>query len=318
MLLHPRELGSELRDYRRNLPYSPLRALFYRLNMDRAVRFAKPDVVHLHSIDLVVPFSHTQCAKTTKSVVTCHGIFQTEGNPARCRYYADSLARVDYVSGLTKEIYDKLLELGVSSQRIFTIPNGVDTSKFRYSASERRRVRTEQGLSESTVVFLTVASIQARKGQLEFLRQLVESGIDFRYWLVGKGPDSDSILRFAEEKSVADRVILLGYVDAPRLYSYYSAADIYAHVSSEEGQALSEIEAYTTGLKVLVNRKIVGTLANEAESNPKYYVADLDRPLNWDDFRRWMDVSEVERETSSKFDWQNIADMYRAMYEKIL
>lgn len=318
-LRHPARFRSELRDYRCNLNYSPWRALFYRLNIDRAVRSVNPNIVHLHSIDLVIPFSHSEYAKAAKSVVTCHGIFQTEGNPQRCGYYEDSLSRVDYVSGLTKEIHRKLGGLGVSSQRIFTIPNGVDTSKFRYSESERKRLREEQGISEHTVVFLTVASIQKRKGQLDFLRQLVHSGMDFRYWLIGKGPDSDSILAFAAESGVADRVTLIGYVDAPKLYSYYSAADIYAHVSSEEGQALSEIEAYTTGLRVLVNRKIASTLANEAENNPRYHIVDTDQPLDWDEFRRWAgNPSGAERVPSSRFDWQHIADMYRAMYGKIL
>lgn len=316
-LFHPGKLCSELRDYRRNLNYSPWRALFYRLNMDRAIRATKPDVVHLHSIDLVIPFSHSAYRSGVKSVVTCHGIFQTESNAARRNYYENALSRIDYVSGLTKEIYDKLLALKVPSEKIFTIPNGVDTSKFRYSESERKRVREDLGVSEKTVIFLTVASLQKRKGQLDFLGRLVRSGLDFRYWLIGNGPDFDLIRRFAEENGVEDRVMLFGYVDAQELYRYYSAADIYAHVSTEEGQALSEIEAYTTGLRIVVNKKIVGTLANDASSNPRYYVTDMDQSPNWDEFRHWANTSEAEREPSFKFDWQNIADMYRAMYEKI-
>ena len=70
---------------------------------------------------------------------------------------------------------------------------------------------------------------------------------------------------------------------------------------------------------MLVNRKIAGTLANEAENNPRYHIADTDQPLDWDEFRRWAgDPSGAERVPSSRFDWQYIADMYRAMYGKIL
>lgn len=316
-LTRPATLIGEIFDYWRHLTYSPLRGVFYRINMERALKAEKPDVVHIHSVGQVLPFSHTRRDENVKCMVTCHGIFSASDKETQDSFYREVMTRVDGASGLTKDIDRQLREYGVEDERRFIVPNGVDEKKFYFDAAERTRIRKDFGVPEQRRVFLTVASLQKRKGQLDFLKLLSRSGVDFEYWLIGEGPDREQIAAFAEAEGISGRVRLIGYVNGEDIFRYYSAADIYAHVSYAEGQALSEIEAYTTGMKILVNEDVRDTLANETEGNPRYRLISLTSVPDWQGIREWAEADTGERVTDGRLNWQAVADSYRAVYRKL-
>lgn len=319
LFLHPLKLYRELQDYRANLDYSPLRALFYRVNMDRVIDKLSPDCVHLHSIDNVIPFSHVEKKEKIKSIITCHGIFGVEGNEHRKKLYIESLARVDYATGLTEDIDRQLSSFHVSYKKRSVIPNGVDVAKFKYDVDARKAIRRKWNIPDDRTVFITVGSLQHRKGQFDFMNQLRNCGIDYEYWLIGSGPDKDKIAKWVQNNGFKDKIKLIGYVAGENLCRYYSAADVYAHTSYAEGQALSEIEAYTTGLKILINRDVVRTLAGSPENESRYRVISLEDGIVWDDgLIDWVKERESGRTTDGSMNWQKIADMYTCIYKKLI
>lgn len=319
LFLHPLKLYRELQDYRAYLDYSPLRALFYRANMDRVIDKLSPDCVHLHSIDNVIPFSHTEKKEEVKSIITCHGIFGVEGNEHRRKLYVESLARVDYATGLTEDIDRLISSFHVPDKKRSVIPNGVDVDKFRYDEKARQTIRHEWNIPDDRTIFITVGSLQHRKGQLDFMSQLKDCGIDYEYWIIGSGPDKDKIEKWVHNNGQKDRIRLIGYIPGEDLYRYYSAADVYAHTSYAEGQALSEIEAYTTGLKILVNQDVVRTLANSPENESRYRVISFEEGIMWDDkLIDWIKERESGRTTDGSLNWQKIADMYTCIYKKLI
>lgn len=319
LFLHPLKLYRELQDYRAYLDYSPLRALFYRANMDRVIDKMSPDCVHLHSIDNVIPFSHTGKKEEIKSIITCHGILGVEGNEHRRKLYIESLARIDYATGLTEDIDRLLSSFHVPDKKRSVIPNGVDVDKFRYDENARQTIRHEWNIPDDRTVFITIGSLQHRKGQLDFMNQLKDCGIDYEYWLIGSGPDKEEIEKWIQNNGLEDRIRLMGYVSGEDLYSYYSAADVYAHTSYAEGQALSEIEACTTGLKILVNQDVVRTLASSPENESRYRVISLEEGVVWNDgLIDWIKKREFGRATDGSLNWQKIADMYTCIYKKLI
>lgn len=318
VLLHPVRLVREIADYRRYLDYSPWRALFYRLNIDRAIARTSATCVHLHSIDHVLPFSHANQAGTVSSVLTCHGIFGVGDSGRRRDMYVESMRRVDEVTGLTEEIDRRFAQFGVDADRRHIIPNGVDTDKYHYDPQTRATVREELGISDKRTVFLTVGSLQQRKGQYDFMRLLKESGLDFEYWLLGDGPDRQKIREWADANGIGDRIRMTGYTAGQDLYRYYSAADIYAHVSYAEGQALSEIEARATGLRILVNSDVAHTLPAQEAGSPYCRVIEMQRGGIWnEELLEWIRIPQTDRVTDGTLDWQNIADMYHDIYKRI-
>lgn len=296
------------------LPYNIIRCLFYMSNFHHVIRNIKPDVVHIHSIDYAIPLYLIKKEFNIPVLLTCHGIFDIE-NPKRIKLYQESLKCVDYVSVLTKQTKKIITDFKFPEHRTHIITNGVDSETFYYSESDRKHMRKTQGVNESTTLFLTVGSLQKRKGQIAFLKDLINSGIDFGYWMIGDGPDRAKLEQMIIEYDLQNKVKLLGYIDADNLYKYYSAADVYAHASEQEGQALSEIEAYTAGLKIIVNKAVEDTIVNPIKESNLYFI-DTVGSIDWKKCVKWIEQPQ-QRKTRPNFDWQLIAQQYTEIYHKI-
>lgn len=89
-------------------------------------------------------------------------------------------------------------------------------------------------------------------------------------------------------------------------------------MSTTEGQALSEIEAYATGLRILVRKEIAATVIGDAlHDSDTYYIIDL-MHYNSDDFRMWLSKGITNRASKGDCDWSNVARQYGTLYKKII
>jgi len=319
ILLHPRRSFMEWKHYRKIDHANPFRYAFYKSNLEKAINVVQPDIIHVNSIGNISPVHYALKGKRIPILLTCHGIFYRGDKNDTIEYdrYMGNIEFADAYTGLTQESLSEFSDiLGVDMSKVTVIPNGVDCSKFYYSEEERGKVRHEHNVQTDTKVFLTVASIQERKGQMIFLQLLESLDINYQYWIIGMGPDFQKLTDYCKKNGIAKKVKLLGYRNSDQLYKYYSAADIYAHPSLKEGQALSEIEAYTTGLRTIVNKKIVGTVITDVTTD-NYYVLDFEK-YDACDFVNWINKDISERKTRTKYDWSEIAKRYADLYRKIL
>ena len=123
------------------------------------------------------------------------------------------------------------------------------------------------------------------------------------------------IKEYAIEKGIEDKVKIIGYVKDTDMYKYLSAADFYAHTSTIEGQALSEIEAYATGLRIVVNRMVANTVIGDVEKEKDtYYVADFSS-INSNKILAWLNREQCERKSRGNYDWSIIAKLYGEAYK---
>lgn len=319
IFIHPKKTIREWIHYTKKDHQNPLRYAFYKANIRRAIKLIQPDLIHIHSIGNVSPTRFACEGRHIPLLLTCHGIFyRGEANDEKGRdMYHGNLPLCDYYTGLTEEARHEFSDiLGVDPERYTIIPNGVDSSRFYYSAEWRMRIRQEMGVGDGTIVFITVASLQERKGQLAFLKILVQLDVEFQYWLIGLGPDKEKIEEYASEHHISDKIRVLGYRNSDELYKYYSAADIYAHSSWKEGQALSEIEAYATGLRTIANKAVAGTLVGNPSDKTIYHVVDFDE-VRVRDVVKWIRQTDNARNSRGNFDWKNIMERYAEVYNTL-
>ena len=320
VLLHPCRTIREWKHYKRVDHESVYRFAFYKSNISRAIKHVKPDLIHVNSIGNVSPTRFALEGKRIPILLTCHGIFyRGEADDVKRRdMYMGNLPLCDYFTGLTEEARHEFTDiLGVPADKYTIIPNGVDTAKFFFSEEWRGRIRKEMEVAETTKVFMTVASLQERKGQLVFMKMLERLGIDYQYWLVGVGPDKEAIEQYVSEKGLSGKVKLLGYKNSDELYKYYSAADVYAHSSWKEGQALTEIEAYATGLRTIVNKAIAGTLVEDAGNSNQYCVVDFE-DIKPESIKEWIYKETGQRVSRANYDWRIILEKYSEVYKALL
>ncbi|MBI4522015.1 MAG: glycosyltransferase family 4 protein [Gemmatimonadetes bacterium] len=155
--------------------------------------------------------------------------------------------------------------LGVSSDRIRVVPNGVDIAECDRLAGpeDGRRLRERAGLDPREVLLVSVGRLEYSKG-LETLMHALRTlrgdelpsagaGRAHRPWkivLVGEGPLRPRLERVIQELGLRDRVTLRGAVDPAELHAWYEAASVFVHPTLYEGSSLVTLEA-------MVHRRVV-------------------------------------------------------------
>lgn len=315
---HPVKTIKQWNHYKNKSYQNPIRFEFLRHNIKRAIDKVKPDLIHMHGggIDALYFANETRIPV----ILTLHGMMWDgdESDYKMKSIYTHNLPLVDYYTGLNKEVRRKMARFNLPDDKITLIPNGNDVSKFYFSPEKRIEYRKRYDVDDDCVVFMTVGLVIDRKGQFDTLRILESLGIKYQYWIMGKGPDYESIQQYIRDHRLETRIRLMGYINDTELYQYHSAADIYAHASTMEGQSLAEIEAFSTGLRILVRKEIAGTVVGDAYSDlDNYYIADYSN-INKAALIEWISKGNPKRSSKQKYDWSEIQKQYVELYHKIL
>jgi glycosyltransferase involved in cell wall biosynthesis len=144
----------------------------------------------------------------------------------------------------TVEVFDSLVELGVSSRKIVIVPFGVDTDRFRPPSGPppQRKFRV-----------LFVGQIMERKGLqylVEAFRQLHLADAE----LVVVGTPMDQFGRDLL-KEYARSIRWIEALPYTQIHTCYQQADVFAFPSLAEGSALVTYEAMASGLASIVTRE---------------------------------------------------------------
>ncbi len=140
----------------------------------------------------------------------------------------------------------RLEALGIASDRIKMLRNGVDPTVFR--PCDRVEARRALGFVRPTL--LAVGNMVQKKRHallVEVLAQL--EGIDLA--IIGDGPERTRIEALANRLGVAKRLRLLGRIPQERLPQFYAAADLLVHPSSREGWPNVLLESMACGTAVV-------------------------------------------------------------------
>ena len=108
-------------------------------------------------------------------------------------------------------------------------------------------------LTDDRLNVVTVARLHEAKGfprAIRAMAQVIREGIDFRWYVVGDGPERERLESLIDLYGLRGRFILLGSMLNP--FPVLAQADIAALVSHYEGFGLSVLEAKRLGLPVLV------------------------------------------------------------------
>ena len=216
----------------------------------RVFRRWRADVVHTHNPPPLIYGAPASKIARARCVHTKHG---ANAMPSRRRLLSRAAGRfVDAfvcVSEMTAATARGQRE--VPEDRIVTIENGIDLSRFAPSAETRQAVRAELGIPPHAFVVGTVGRIVAEKNQA-LLVEAVAPDLSGTLQLViaGDGPLLPSLRAMVEQLGERARYVhLLGARrDVPRLYT---AFDTFALSSDSEGLPLVIVEAMAAGLPVI-------------------------------------------------------------------
>lgn len=213
---------------------------------------------------------------------------------------------------------------------VVLVHNGANPKDLHQSVpdSEVEALKVTLGKKEGDVWLVNTARLVNQKGNDTTLRALALLPAEYKFLIVGGGPDETMLKGLANELDIADRVIFTGPVERADVTKYRLASDIFVGPSRSEGLGNAFLSAMASRLPVVTTRE--GGLAEFAfdarhnpDQKPTAWVVSPDAPEEIRDavlsirtdteaVRRVTD--EARRMVLEKYDWDIIA---REMRERV-
>jgi glycosyltransferase involved in cell wall biosynthesis len=165
------------------------------------------------------------------------------------------LRDADAFVAMSRRIRDEFLEMGVPADRVWHLPHGVDTERFRpASDQEKTALRRALGLPADALLVTYTGRLLRGKGLevlLSAFAKVAASEPAARLVLVGSGAGQalsaeEELEALAHRLDVAPLVVFAGRVE--NVPDYLRASDVFAFPSVFEALGLSLIEAAACGL----------------------------------------------------------------------
>ncbi len=239
--------------------------------------------------------------------------------------------KADAVAAIAKPMLDDLQSRGISADKLFHVPNGVDTGRFE-PQSRDETLAQELHLVDRPV-FGFFGSLYRYEGISWLIRaaaQLRLRGHKFSILIIGRGEDQPPIEEAIRDCNAANYVRSMEYVHHEQIARYYSVVDITVYPRrslrlTELVTPLKPLEAMALGKPVLASR--VGGIRELVEDER---TGLLFEPENISDFCRQaerMILSPTLCESLSRQgrdfvvrerDWSILAKQYRQIYDFVL
>ncbi len=146
---------------------------------------------------------------------------------------------------------NRLIALGLDSDKIIVIFNGIDVSKNGL---------VPKNLSHDPIRLLSVGRLVAVKGHIFALKsilELVKLGYKIRYTIIGDGIEYDNLSSFVKSNRLEDIVIFLGQKTQSEIFEHLNSNEIFLFPSTKDSNGRREafgvasLEAQLFGLPVI-------------------------------------------------------------------
>jgi glycosyltransferase involved in cell wall biosynthesis len=248
--------------------------------------------------------------------------------------------RADAFVCISRSQYDECLQHGLPPERVFWIPNAVDTRRFYppKTPAERLAVIRQLGLTPGFRYVVFIGSIEPRKG-VDFLVE-VAAGVcarhpDVKFLLIGpdgrRAVEEHLDLAFVaainariKALKLEDRVLLLGH--QANTQEYLRAATLFVFTSRAEGFGTVVIEAMASGLPSVV-LDIPGVTADIITTgkdgiiisgeNPAPFAAAINRVLEDPVWAGQLGAAACQT-VRERFDLEVVGQKYLNLYSTLL
>jgi teichuronic acid biosynthesis glycosyltransferase TuaC len=167
-----------------------------------------------------------------------------------------ALQRADHVFGVSDDLCQVALRLGVPVAKLQVVGNGIDLAKF--NPIDKTHARQQLALQNNALVLVSVGGLVERKGfhrVIEVLPDLLEQFPNLLLLIVGgataEGNNRAQLEQQVQTLSLQAHVQFLGSKPHHQLAEILSAADVFVLATSNEGWANVFLEAMACGLPVV-------------------------------------------------------------------
>jgi len=221
---------------------------------------------------------------------------------------------------------------GLSPEKGVALPNGFDGSSEKELPCKNvsvQQLESEYDLSlKEKKIIITVGRQVKRKGHEWFIREVMDKlPKNVVFFLIGFGPEYETIMRAREQSESAQRIIITGKISDELLQVCYAAADLFVmpNIPVEgdmEGFGIVLLEANRAGIPAISSdiegmRDVIKQGVNGyrvPHSNAKQFVQKINETLGGD--LQALSYSS-KKYVHEKFSWNSVVNQYVNFLKKL-
>ena len=217
--------------------------------------------------------------------------------------------------------------MGVKTEKILSIPNGIDMFKFSpVSYKEKIIIRKKLSLPENKIIFCFTGRLSKAKGimlLIQVWKEILLKYDNIKLLLVGSGKDAAGnceveLQEYINYYYLKEKVFITGNVE--NVDEYLQASDVFVSPSDYEGFGLSIVEALACELPTIVTKvgiavELIHNHENGVIISPKNQ-AELLTALEWmlENKSLWPVIGKNARKSVEKYSIDAVADKYIEMF----
>jgi teichuronic acid biosynthesis glycosyltransferase TuaC len=230
------------------------------------------------------------------------------------------LKQVDALIAVSQSLKDRMIELGCPHEKITVIGNGVDSVKF--APLPRSEMRRKLGLNDHRPIVLSVGHLKPNKGfhiLIDAVEQLRKMRPDILLIIIGDGEYRKDLESRVRRLSLHHNVEFTGARPHSELIQWYSAANVFALASLNEGWPNVLLEAMACGVPVVATPTggtpevvVSDQLGLLCERRPEAFASALATALS----RQW--DHDVITAHAAAHHWNKVALRTLSLYESVI
>lgn len=209
------------------------------------------DIIHFEFSALAIVYSQVIKQLPATTIVSCRGTAEKVKPltmPERKNQLRQIFKEVDGIHCVSADMAATVLPYCDSPDKIFINRPSIDVSYFN---------RSTEYLPKDCLQILSVGRFTFQKGYLTGLlaiRRLKESGIKFKWQIIGDGPLREEVIFHIHTMGLENEVFLAGKKNKLQLLELYNNTDIFLLSSVYEGIANVVLEAMAMQIPVVSTR----------------------------------------------------------------
>ncbi len=301
-------------------PYARLALLPFIVSQSIALlRWSRGfDLIHANWTLSGITAWFLQFAHREPFIVTVHGSDIYQGTKTSwIRWLTKlSLSHANAIVAVSKDLAEKVTDLGIPQDKIQVIPDGIDIGNFRPEEADKR---------EDIILF--VGSLIPRKG-CKYLIHAFDSVLrklpQYQLHFVGEGPDQPELQQLVKDMGINDQVYFHGALSRDEVSRFMKRAKIFVLPSLEEGLGVVLLEAIASGTPCVASH--IGGIPDIVTDEtgrlvPPCDPAALDAAISdiLSNPETWKSLSRACRERAVEvFAWDKIGDQLFTLYHRFV
>ncbi|MFN3712170.1 MAG: glycosyltransferase [Alcanivoracaceae bacterium] len=175
-------------------------------------------------------------------------------SPLRRRQVIAASRRAASVLTVSRDLAVQLAAMGVSEQKLHTLYNGIDTTRF--FPGDKATARDQLRLGKGERLLLYIGNLKASKGVIDLIEAL--RGLPPSQWhqcvIIGEGADRPLLEKHIMTAGLERKVTLTGRRPHDEIRQWMTAADLLLLPSHAEGVPNVVLEAMACGLPVVASQ----------------------------------------------------------------